>query len=127
MIRSFYPSSYEDMRDAVDQSLERGLNNSRKQLAMILWPKSNRASSALSEALKDNRLTALQIIEICKFTGRLDPLYFLCDQLGLGRPKSLASLGDPVVEMQEVKALFNDAKQSLAAVGSRLHLLEDRI
>lgn len=89
-MRLFYEDEFEAIREAIASS-----DREFKQVACHLWPskKPETAYARLKACLndqKDERLTFGEIIEICRFCDRYDPLHFMCDALSHDRPKPVA-------------------------------------
>jgi hypothetical protein len=82
----FYDDEFEAIRTAIVDS-EREL----KDVAMHLWPgrKPESASARLRACLnaeKDERLTFGEIIALCRYCDRYDPLLYMADELSHERP-----------------------------------------
>lgn len=98
-MRLFYDDEFQAIDAAIGSS-----ERSHKEVAHFLWPgkKPETAYARLKACLnpeKDERLTLGEIVAICKFCDRFDPLLFLCDELSHERPK-------PVTKEDELAALL---------------------
>ncbi|MCC7041091.1 MAG: hypothetical protein IT516_12355 [Burkholderiales bacterium] len=89
-MKLFYDDEFEAIREAIASS-----DHEFKEVACHLWPSRKpesayaRLKACLNET-KDERLTFGEIVEICRFCDRYDPLYFMCDQVSHDRPKPIA-------------------------------------
>jgi len=81
---------YDTAEDSISDAIK-GSGKTFKEVAVMLWPslKMETAYARLKAALnpdKDEKLSFAEIVLICKFTGRFDPIYFACDECSLHRP-----------------------------------------
>ncbi len=87
----FYDSAEKAIDNAILQS-----GKGFKAVAGALWPslKDDTAYARLKNCLRDDKpekLTLDEIIFICQFTGRADPLYYMADELSHSRPEPRAA------------------------------------
>jgi hypothetical protein len=88
------PLFYDDHFQALRAAIENG--RGYKETAMHLWP-SMRAESAyarLKSACRDSgdhKLDLAETVQLCKFNGSADPLYYLADELSHERPRPKAA------------------------------------
>lgn len=91
-----------------------------------LWPRTlsdesarARMSASLS-AEKGEELRMREVFELMRLTGRYDPLFYLCDRLGLARPQPLAP--DQLL-VEAVSRLQDVTEQAVAALEEARHLM----
>lgn len=101
-----------------------------------LWPptlsdesaRARMTASLNSNGSKGEELKMREVFELMQVTGRYDPLYYLCDRLGLSRPQPLApehlltgavhrlqDVADQAVAMLEEARILMDLSRSRAA------------
>jgi hypothetical protein len=95
---------YEDEYEAL-QLMVSGSGKSFKEVASHLWPdmKAESAYAKLKACLNpkgDERFKFSQILELMRFCGCYDPLYYLCDETLHARPDRKAP-EDDVVKLTE--------------------------
>ena len=83
------PAFYDDHLAAIHRAIEDGLGY--KKTAMHLWPamKPESAYARLKDCVKasgDHKLGLGEVLAVCQFNGRYDPLYWLCDETMHARP-----------------------------------------
>lgn len=118
-MRLFYEDEFEAIREAIASS-EREF----KEVAMHLWPsrKPESAYARLRACLndqKDERLTFGEIVEICRFCDRFDPLYFMCAQLSHEKPKQAAKEDELARLLRE----YLEAKKLTDRIGPQIERL----
>ena len=111
---------YDDEFDALAQTIS---NSDRefKQVAAYLFPhlKAESQYARLKNCLNpahDERLSFGQIVAMCKFCGRQDALYFLCDELNHERPKAIS----PADKQAELMREFNRHVDKLERIQQEL-------
>lgn len=113
--------------DSAMHAVERAITESGrhfKEVAAHLWPskKPDTAYARLKACLneeKDEKFSFEEIIEICRFCNRFDPLYFFADECSHTR-------GEPRAPEDEKAALqreFLSGLKGLKALGDRLERL----
>lgn len=87
------PAFYDDHFAALRRAIEDG--QGYKKTAMHLWPsmKPESAYARLKAAThnSDYKLDMAEVMVLCTFNGRYDPLYWLCDETMHGRPAQRAA------------------------------------
>jgi len=83
------PLWYDTDADAINTAIQDSAK-SYKEVAAALFPalKMDSAYARLKNCLnpdKDEKLSFAEVVFICKFTGRYDPIHFACDELSLHR------------------------------------------
>lgn len=83
------PAFYDDHLTAIHRAIEDGVGY--KKTAMHLWPamKPESAYARLKDCVKDggdHKLGMGEVLALCQFNGRYDPLYWLCDETMHARP-----------------------------------------
>lgn len=104
---------YDDEFQAIDAAIMSS-DKSHKQVAHFLWPgkKPDTAYARLKACLsaeKDERLTLGEIVALCQFCDRYDPLMFMCDELAHERPKA-------VTKEEELAGLIRQYLEATKAV-----------
>ncbi len=106
------PAFYDDQFQAVRTAIEGGVGY--KKTAMHIWPgmKPESAYARLKNCVSgtsDQKLDMGEVLAVCQFNGRYDPLYWLCDETMHARPiqrnakdvaKTLAASIQESVELQ---------------------------
>lgn len=95
-----------------------------KEVAAHIWPtkKPDTAYARLKSCLnddKDEKLSFEEIIEICRFCNRFDPLFFFADECSHSRPEPRA----PEDEKAELQREFLNGLKKLEVLGARLEKL----
>lgn len=113
---------YDDKYQAIRTAIETG--KGYKATAAHLWP-SMKLESAYAR-LKvcctdggDQHLRFGEVIQICKFNGTYDPLYFACDELDFDRPAK-RSPKDKQAELIEAFARSVEESKRIASMLERL-------
>lgn len=118
-MKLFYEDEYDALREAISSS-----DRSFKEVAQHLWPSKKadtayaRLKSCLNES-KDEHLTFGEIVEICRYCDRFDPLFFMCQELSHEQPK-------PVTKQDELARLiaqYLEAKRTTDRVGPAIEKL----
>ncbi len=83
------PLWYDTDADAINTAI-RDSGKTYKEVASALFPalKMDSAYARLKNCLnpdKDEKLSFAEVVFICKYTGRFDPIHFACDELSLHR------------------------------------------
>lgn len=84
------PLWYDTDAEAINAAI-RDSGRTHKEVAAALWPsmKLDSAYARLKNALrddKDEKLSFSEVMFICRFCGRFDPIFYACDELSLHRP-----------------------------------------
>jgi hypothetical protein len=88
------PAFYDDQFHALRSAVEGG--QGYKKTAMHLWP-SMKAESAYARlkncvsGTSEQKLDLGEVLALCQFNGRFDPLYWLCDETMHVRPVQRAA------------------------------------
>lgn len=119
MPKLFYDDEFAAIRAAIDES-EREL----KEVAHFLWPgkKPETAAARLRACLnadKDERLTFGEIIAICRFCDRYDPLYYMADELSHGRPLQVTK----ETELARLLRAWDDSRREQAKLEPKIERL----
>lgn len=118
-MKLFYEDEYDAVREAISSS-----ERSFKEVAQHLWPSKKpdtayaRLKSCLNET-KDEHLTFGEIVAICRYCDRYDPLRWMCQELSHEQPK-------PVTKEDELARLLEqylEAKRTQDRVGPKIERL----
>lgn len=112
----FYDSAMHAIACAITES-----PHTFEQVAVHIWPskKMSTAYARLKACLneeKDEKFSFEEIIEICKFCGRFDPLYFFADECQHSRGEPRA----PEDEAAALKREFLSGLKSMERLAARL-------
>lgn len=119
MSKLFYEDEYDALREAISTS-----ERSFKDVAQHLWPSKKpdtayaRLKSCLNES-KDEHLTFGEIVAICRYCDRFDPMFWMCHELAHEAPK-------PIVKQDELArllALYLEARRITDRVGPAIEKL----
>lgn len=111
---------YEGPEDAVRSAIKRS-GRTLKEVACHLWPAMSmesaraRLSDALAEAGKA-KLDFGEVVEICRFTGQHDPLYFMAYELHHSRPSPVAPKDEAAALISEFNRHVEMASKFMARV-----------
>ncbi len=123
------PAFYDDQFHAVRAAIEGG--QGYKKTAMHLWPgmKPESAYARLKNSVSgqcDQKLDLGDVLALCQFNGRFDPLYWLCDETLHSRPVQraagdiakglVAQLDDTMVNAARLMTRLEALRQSNPAV-----------
>jgi len=114
------PLWYDTDAEAINAAIHDS-GKTHKQVAASLWPamKMDSAYARLKNCLnpdKDEKLSFSEVIFICNFCGRFDPIYFACDEVSLHRPTPKA----PKDEQQELMLSIQRQQAQLLQTMQRL-------
>lgn len=119
----FYESAMQAVTRAITES-----GRPMKQVATHLWPskKPDTAYARLKACLnedKDEKFSFEEIIEICRFCERFDPLYFFADECSHSRGEPRA----PEDEKAQLQREFVTAARTVQNIATRLEKLGLRV
>lgn len=119
MARLFYDDELLAVEAAILDS-----GKSHKEVAMHLWParKPETAYARLKSCLspdRDDHLTLGEIVAICKFCDRFDPLYFMADELSHGRPAQITK----ETELARLLRVWDESRREQAKLEPRIAAL----
>lgn len=100
---------YESAEQAIDNAIQSSGKGS-KAIAAALWPslKQDTAYARLRNSLnpeKPEKLSFDEIILICQITSRLDPIFYMADELSCTRPEFRAPADEAAIlanQMQQI-------------------------
>lgn len=118
MYKLFYGDELEALKDAIED----GLGYSKT--AGHLWPHLKnetayaRLKACVNEA-KPEKLSFGEVIALCKFNGRFDPLMHFCDEVSHDRP-AMRAPADKQAELMQAFAAAVEQSKAIAAQLERL-------
>lgn len=118
---------YDDEFQAIDAAIVTS-ERSHKEVAMHLWPgrKPESAYARLKSCLnseKDERLTLGEIVALCKFCDRYDPLCFMCDEFSHERPKRITKEDELTTLLRQYLAATHETER----LGPRIERLRNAV
>lgn len=121
--RLFYDDEFNALQAVMDDS-----GKTIKECGMFLFPhlKPESAYARMKKCVEsgqDERLTFGQIVALCKFCGKFDALYWMCDELSHARPMIVAPEDRQAALIQE----FNDHVERLERIGKQLKIEQVKI
>jgi hypothetical protein len=86
-----------------------------------------RMTNSLAREGKGEELKIREVFELMRHTGRYDPLYYLCDRLGLSRPQPLAP--DALINgaVERIKDVADRAQAMLVEAEQLMQLSRARV
>lgn len=114
----FYDTEHEAIRTAIAES-----GKKLQDVAMYLWPgrKPETAAARLRNILNggDEHLTFGEIIAICRYCDRFDPLYYMADELSHARPAQVTK----ETELARLLRLWDDSRREQAKLEPKIERL----
>jgi hypothetical protein len=115
----FYDDEYQCIDAAILDS-----EHTYKEVAHFLWPGKKPESAyarlkACLNAEKDERLTFGEIIAICKFCDRFDPLFYMADELSHDRPRQVTK----ETELARLLRAWDDARREQGRLEPKIERL----
>lgn len=126
MIQRMYQDQFEAIAMAIADS-----GKPFKLVAAHVFPDMKPASAyarlkACCSASGDQRLSLGHLFLLMEFCERYDPLYFLCDELGLRRPRSREPEDEEEDEAVKLVEVMNSAAQTMERAMRAMEQLKAR-
>lgn len=114
-----YKLFYGDENEALRAAIENG--KGYKATAAFLWPalKAETAYARVKACVNDDKaekFSFAEIITLCNFNGRFDPLMYACDEAHHDRPVARA----PADKQAQLMSAFNNAVEDVKKIAAQM-------